>query len=120
MSPAEKGFLLFAVIKLLAVFTMIMVGVALLTLMERKVAGWMQNRPGPNRVGPFGILQPAADGIKNFIKEETRPASANEFLFQLAPALAFIPAVMLIAVIPLAAPLPVSFDAVLPLLGAVS
>jgi NADH-quinone oxidoreductase subunit H len=120
VSPAEKGYMLFAVVKMLAVFTMVMVGVALLTLMERKVAGWMQNRPGPNRVGPMGILQPAADGIKNFIKEETRPASANSFLFLLAPALSFIPAVMLIAVIPLAAPLPVNFDATLPLIGAVS
>jgi NADH-quinone oxidoreductase subunit H len=120
MTPLEKGFVLLAVIKMLVVFTMVMVGVALLTLMERKVAGWMQNRPGPNRVGPFGILQPAADGIKNFIKEETRPISANNFLFLLAPALSFVPAVMLIAVIPLAAPLPVNFDVILPLLGEVA
>lgn len=120
MTPDQKGFLLFAVIKLLVVFTVLMVGVALLTLVERKVAGWMQNRPGPNRVGPSGILQPLADGIKNFIKEETRPASANEFLFLLAPALSFIPAVILIAVIPLAAPLPVNFAADLPLLGLTS
>ena len=117
MTPDQKGFLLFAVVKLLVVFTVLLVGVALLTLVERKVAGWMQNRPGPNRVGPSGILQPLADGIKNFIKEETRPASANEFLFLLAPALSFIPAVILIAVIPLAAPLPVDFAADLPLIG---
>jgi NADH-quinone oxidoreductase subunit H len=117
MTPDQKGFLLFAVIKLLVVFSVMLAGVALLTLVERKVAGWMQNRPGPNRVGPFGILQPVADGIKNFIKEETRPASANEFLFLLAPALSFIPAVILIGVIPLAAPLPVDFAADLPLLG---
>ena len=120
MSPEQKGFLFFAVIKMLVVFTMMMVGVALLTLMERKVAGWMQNRPGPNRVGPFGLLQPAADGIKNFIKEETRPISANNLLFLLAPALSFVPAVMLIGVIPLAAPLPVNFDATLPLIGQVA
>jgi NADH-quinone oxidoreductase subunit H len=117
MTPDQRGFILFAIIKLLVVFTVMMVGVALLTLVERKVAGWMQNRPGPNRVGPSGILQPLADGIKNFIKEETRPASANEFLFLLAPALSFIPAVILIAVIPLAAPLPVNFSADLPLVG---
>lgn len=120
MTPEMKGFLLLAVVKLIAVFSMVMVGVALLTLMERKLAGWMQNRPGPNRVGPFGILQPAADGIKNFIKEETRPASASGALFLLAPALSFVPAVMLIAVIPLAAPLPVDFDVTLPLLGQVA
>ncbi|MGH7582892.1 MAG: NADH-quinone oxidoreductase subunit NuoH [Gemmatimonadales bacterium] len=120
MTPEEKGFLLFAVVKILVVFTVIMIGVALLTLMERKLAGWMQNRRGPNRVGPFGLLQPVADGIKNFIKEETRPASANGILFQLAPAMSFIPAVMLIAVIPLAAPLRVNLDTELPLIGRVA
>jgi NADH-quinone oxidoreductase subunit H len=119
MTPEQKGFLLLDIIKLLVVFTMVMVGVALLTLMERKLAGWIQNRPGPNRVGPSGLLQPVADGIKNFIKEETRPAAASQALFLLAPALSFIPALMLIAVIPLAAPLPLDFDVTLPLLGRV-
>jgi len=117
MSPDMKGFLLVSVVKLLVIFVALLVGVALLTLMERKVAGWMQNRPGPNRVGPFGILQPAADGIKNFIKEETVPAGANSLLFIVAPAFSFIPAMMLLAVIPLAAPLPLQFDITLPLLG---
>lgn len=117
MTPEFKGFLFFSVIKLLVVFTMVMVGVALLTLMERKLAGWIQNRPGPNRVGPWGILQPAADGIKNFIKEETLPAGANRTLFMLAPAMSFIPAVTLMAVIPLAAPLPIQVDWMLPVIG---
>jgi len=117
MSPDMKGFLLVSVVKLLVIFVALLVGVALLTLMERKVAGWMQNRPGPNRVGPFGILQPAADGIKNFIKEETVPAGANSLLFIIAPAFSFIPAMMLLAVIPLAAPLPLQFDITLPLIG---
>ncbi len=117
MTPEFKGFLFFSVIKLLVVFTMVMVGVALLTLMERKLAGWIQNRPGPNRVGPWGILQPAADGIKNFIKEETLPAGANRTLFLLAPAMSFIPAVSLMAVIPLAAPLPIQVDWTLPVIG---
>ena len=117
MTPELKGFIFFSVVKMLVVFTMVMIGVALLTLMERKVAGWIQNRPGPNRVGPWGILQPAADGIKNFIKEETIPAGANKALFLLAPALSFIPAVTLMAVIPLAAPLPVTVDWTLPLIG---
>ncbi len=117
MTPEMKGFLLVSVIRLLVIFTVLLVGVALITLMERKVAGWMQNRPGPNRVGPFGILQPAADGIKNFIKEETNPAGANRLLFTLAPALSFVPSMMLLAVIPLAAPLPLQFDITLPLLG---
>ncbi len=120
MTPDQKGFLLLAILRILVIFTVVMVGVALLTLMERKVAGWMQNRPGPNRVGPGGILQPLADGIKNFIKEETRPRSASRFLFLLAPALGFIPALMLIGVLPFAAPLPVNFDTHLWLLGEVA
>jgi len=117
MSPDLKGFLLVSVAKMLVVFTVVMVGVAMLTLMERKVSAWMQNRRGPNRVGWAGLLQPAADGLKNILKEETLPAQANRALFLLAPAIAFIPALMLSAVIPFAAPLPVRFDFTLPLLG---
>lgn len=120
MTPEMKGFLLFSAIKLIVIFTALLVGVALITLMERKVAGLMQNRPGPNRAGPGGLLQPVADGIKNFIKEETRPVGASGALFMLAPALSFVPAVMLLAVIPLAAPLPLDVDWTLPLIGAVS
>jgi NADH-quinone oxidoreductase subunit H len=105
-----KGFILLSVIKMLFVFTVIMIGVALLTLMERKVSAWMQNRRGPNRVGWAGLLQPAADGVKNILKEETYPALANRGLFFLAPALSFIPALLLSAVIPFAAPLPLDFD----------
>ncbi len=110
MTPEMKGYILLSAIKMLVVFTVIMVGVALLTLMERKVSAWMQNRRGPNRVGPAGLLQPAADGLKNILKEETFPAQANRWLFLLAPALSFIPALLLFAVIPFAAPLPVDFD----------
>ena len=95
---------------MLVVFTVTMVGVALLTLMERKVSAWMQNRRGPNRVGPAGLLQPAADGLKNILKEETFPAMANRWLFLLAPAMSFVPALLLFAVIPFAAPVRVDFD----------
>jgi NADH-quinone oxidoreductase subunit H len=112
-----KGFLLVSVVKMLLVFTVIMVGVALLTLMERKVSAWMQNRRGPNRVGPAGLLQPAADGLKNILKEETSPALANRWLFHMAPALSFIPALLLSAVIPFGAPLPLDFDMTLGPLG---
>src|SRR5690606_13052074 len=117
MTPELKGFLLLSVIKMLVVFTVVMVGVAMLTLMERKVSAWMQNRRGPNRVGWAGLLQPAADGLKNILKEETRPAMANRLLFVMAPAMAFIPALMLSAVIPFAAPLELNFDFTIPVLG---
>ncbi|MEP6571273.1 MAG: NADH-quinone oxidoreductase subunit NuoH [Gemmatimonadota bacterium] len=117
MTPEMKGFLLLSIIKMLVVFTVVLVGVALLTLMERKVSAWMQNRRGPNRVGWAGLLQPAADGLKNIIKEETFPRSASRALFLLAPTLAFIPALILSSVIPFASPLPLNFDFHVPLLG---
>jgi NADH-quinone oxidoreductase subunit H len=117
MTPELKGFLLLSVLKMLFVFTVVMIGVAMLTLMERKVSAWMQNRLGPNRVGWAGLLQPAADGVKNILKEETYPAQANKWLFLLAPAMSFIPALLLSAVIPFAAPLPVDFDFTLGPLG---
>jgi NADH-quinone oxidoreductase subunit H len=103
LPPTTSVFIVATLIKLIAVFTVYMVGVALLTLAERKISAWIQDRHGPNRVGK-GWLQPAADGIKNFVKEETYPAAANIPLFVLAPALAFIPALVTWAVIPFAAP----------------
>jgi NADH-quinone oxidoreductase subunit H len=92
--------------KVLAVFTGVMVTVALLTLLERKISAWMQDRLGPNRVGPGGIGQPLADGLKNILKEETNPSEANRTFFVLAPMMAIIPALVLFAVVPFAAPLP--------------
>src|SRR5687768_9316474 len=117
MTPEQKGFLILSILKMLVVFTVTMIGVAMLTLMERKVSAWMQNRHGPNRVGWAGLLQPAADGVKNILKEETLPALANPWLFTVAPALSFIPALLLSAVIPFGAPLPVDFDVTLGPLG---
>ncbi|HEY0930199.1 MAG TPA: NADH-quinone oxidoreductase subunit NuoH [Gemmatimonas sp.] len=95
-----------SVVKMLVIFAVWMGTVAMLTLVERKLAAWFQDRRGPNRAGPGGILQPVADGIKNFMKEETNPPFADRWLFIIAPALAFIPAMLTWAVIPLAAPLP--------------
>ncbi|HKO16793.1 MAG TPA: NADH-quinone oxidoreductase subunit NuoH [Gemmatimonadaceae bacterium] len=104
-APEHFGvWLLATLIKMLVLFTIYMVGVAMLTLFERKVAAWIQDRLGPNRVGPRGLLQPAADGLKNIMKEETYPGQAYKPLFVLAPALAFIPALMTWAVIPFGAP----------------
>jgi len=106
-------FLLIAsAIKVFVVFNLILVGVAMLTLLERRVCAWMQDRLGPNRVGPQGLLQPAADGLKNFLKEETSPAMADKALFTLAPIISFVPALLTFGVIPFAAPLPTKWGLV--------
>jgi NADH-quinone oxidoreductase subunit H len=80
----------------------LMLSVAYLTLWERKLIGWMQIRLGPNRVGPLGLFQPIADGIKLLFKEVIFPANANRLLFVLAPIAMLIPAVAAWAVIPFA------------------
>ena len=117
MTPELKGFILVSVVKIVAVFTVVMVGVMMVIWAERRISGWIQDRLGPNRVGPEGLLQSVADGLKNIMKEETWPAQANRGLFLLAPVLSFIPALMTQAVIPFASPLPVDFAFTLPLLG---
>ncbi len=93
-------------IKVLLVFTVIMVAVAFFTLAERRISAWIQDRLGPNRVGPFGLLQPLADGVKNLIKEETYPRRASRLFFILAPMMAIGPALITFAVVPFASPLP--------------
>ena len=104
--PGFWTFIVFTLIKLLIVFTVYMVVVALLTLAERKISAWIQDRHGPNRVGWHGLLQPAADGLKNIMKEESRPGAVYQPLYSMAPALAFIPALTAWAVLPFAAPWP--------------
>jgi NADH-quinone oxidoreductase subunit H len=98
--------LIITVVKILVVFTVTLIVVALLTLMERKISAFMQDRLGPNRVGPFGLLQPFADGLKNIVKEETYPEHASRIFFVLAPMMSIGPALITFAVIPFAAPLP--------------
>ena len=108
--------LIFALIKLLVVFTLYMVAAALLTLAERKLSAWIQDRHGPNRVGPGGLMQPLADGLKNLVKEEASPSFASGALYNLAPIISFIPALITWAVIPFGAPFPTRwgrFDMVL-------
>ena len=107
MGPlSTTAFLIAAAAKVLVIFVGWLIVVAGVTLAERKIAAWIQDRSGPNRVGPWGILQPIADGIKNFVKEEHTPGGASRWLFFLAPIMAMFPAFVIIAVIPVAAPLP--------------
>jgi len=94
-------FLVIEKLILIAVIIFGSLGVALYaTYAERKVAAILQDRPGPNRVGPFGLFQPLADGLKLIAKEEIIPSGANRFLFILGPALAMIAALMTCAVVP--------------------
>ena len=117
MTPEIKGLLLVGAIKGGVVFGVLFLAIAFVTWLERRVAAWIQHRIGPNRVGPQGLFQPIADGLKNFVKEELIPGEAHKVLFILAPAMAFVPSMLLFAVIPFAAPLPLNFDFTLPLLG---
>jgi len=93
-------------IKIALVFFVILTLAAYLVFAERRLLAWIQDRKGPNRVGPFGLLQPLADLIKMLTKEDFKPAGADKWLFYLAPAMAAIPAIMTFAVIPFGAPVP--------------
>ena len=110
LSPT--AFLIAAAVKVLAVFTALMVAIMYATWAERRLSAFIQDRLGPNRVGPFGLLQPIADGLKNIIKEETSPATASRFFFVLGPMLSIMPALVTFAVIPFAAPLPTPWGTV--------
>jgi len=92
--------LIFTGVKAIAAFTVMMTIFAYTVLAERRICAAIQDRVGPNRVGPFGLLQPAADGVKAFFKEEMTPAHVRKIFFTLAPMIALIPAILNLAVIP--------------------
>ncbi len=96
----SQQFVLFSAIKILCVFSVLMFIVAYAVWVERKVSAAIQDRRGPNRVGPFGLLQPAADAVKAFLKEDFTPAHVRKAYFWLAPAIVMIPSLMTIAIIP--------------------
>jgi len=90
-----------SLVKAVAVFAFTLTLVPLLVLAERRISAWMQYRVGPNRVGPFGSMQPLADLVKMLFKEELRPAGVHAFLFGAAPAIAAICSLFMMAVVPL-------------------
>ena len=93
-------YVLIPFIKILVVFLVVSGVVAYLTLAERKVAAFIQVRLGPMRVGPYGLLQPIADGLKLMLKEDIVPSQADKWIFTLAPIITLIPAFIVLAVIP--------------------
>ncbi len=91
---------IWSLIKIIAVVAPLLLCVAYLTLWERKAIGWTQIRPGPNRVGPFGLLTPIADAVKLIFKEIIRPTAAHKGLFFLGPVMTIMPALAAWAVVP--------------------
>jgi NADH-quinone oxidoreductase subunit H len=87
--------------KAVGIFVFLLLTVLVAILLERKVLGWMQFRPGPNRVGPWGLLQSLADGVKLALKEGLIPAGVEKPIYLLAPIISVIPAIMAFAVIPM-------------------
>jgi len=93
-------FLLLSILKITVVLVITLTAVAYTVLLERKVIGRIQNRWGPSRTGPFGLLQPLADGIKLFLKEDLMPLAVERPLFILAPVIALTCALISISVVP--------------------
>lgn len=103
-----------SVVKILIIVHLLLIGVMLMIWSERRVSGWMQDRLGPNRVGPQGLLQPVADGLKFLFKEDIIPDHVDKPLYVLAPALLLIPALLAGAVVPFGSEITV-FGHIIPL-----
>jgi NADH-quinone oxidoreductase subunit H len=88
------------VVVILVMIHVILIGCAYAIMLERKLSAWMQDRVGPNRVGPAGLLQPIADGLKFILKEEYTPRGADKVLFTIAPSLILIPAMLAFVIVP--------------------
>jgi NADH-quinone oxidoreductase subunit H len=96
----DWNFVLFSALKVIAAFSVLMFMVAYVVLVERRLSAVIQDRLGPNRVGPFGIWQPIADAVKSFLKEDYVPGHVRKVWYWLAPAIVLSPAILNVAIIP--------------------
>src|SRR5215467_5819435 len=101
LAPDEWQWIVSPIIKVAAILGTFASLFALTTILERKGLGRIQNRYGPNRVGPFGLLQPAADGLKALTKEDVVPRTADQLVHFLAPLVLVVPAFLALAVLPM-------------------
>ncbi len=108
---------IFLIVKIVLIFTFLLVSVMLMVWFERKVVSDMQHRIGPNVAGPWGIMQTLADGIKLFFKEDITPDGANKFVFKLAPYLSLVPAFLMFSVVPFGGDFSNGNDGTVELLG---
>src|SRR6266480_3535756 len=100
VATAFSHFLIFTSVKVVGVFTVLMLIVMYAVWVERKVSAAIQDRVGPNRVGPFGLLQPVADAVKAMLKEDYTPGHVRKAYYWLAPAIVVVPSLLTVAVIP--------------------
>jgi len=112
--------LLIMIVKVLIIFVVSLVATMLMIWAERKVVSGMHNRIGPNKAGPFGLLQSLADGIKAFFKETFRPSKSDPFIYRLAPYLMFVPAFLIWSVLPLGGNLTNGNDGTVTIFGQVT
>ena len=101
LNDLTSGDVVLVLLKVVVIFVIGLVATMLMVWFERKAIAGMQNRIGPNKAGPFGVLQTLADGIKLFFKEDLIPEQSDRFVFKLAPYLSFVPAFLVWSVIPL-------------------